>query len=126
VCDISISSPIRKPDFLVVCLLLHKLKRLISACRYTVGLAVANRCCTQMYFHVLLVGELSEEKFKSLPCLTSLWFCRSRTGFFGTIVEYGAERKISRHSILGATVSVGVPQGVSLKIKSVQHYNSGL
>ncbi|XP_064156550.1 dnaJ homolog subfamily C member 11-like [Anguilla rostrata] len=40
-----------------------------------------------------------------------------RSGFFGTVVEYGAETKISRHSILGATVSVGVPQGVSLKIK---------
>ncbi|KAJ8257817.1 hypothetical protein GJAV_G00190050 [Gymnothorax javanicus] len=40
-----------------------------------------------------------------------------KTGFFGTVVEYGAETKISRHSILGATVSVGVPQGVSLKIK---------
>ncbi|CAG03999.1 unnamed protein product [Tetraodon nigroviridis] len=40
-----------------------------------------------------------------------------KSGFFGTVVEYGAERKISRHSILGATVSVGVPQGVSLKIK---------
>ncbi|KAM8829352.1 dnaJ homolog subfamily C member 11a isoform X1 [Synchiropus splendidus] len=38
-------------------------------------------------------------------------------GFFGTVCEYGAERKISRHSVLGATVSVGVPQGVSLKIK---------
>lgn len=41
-------------------------------------------------------------------------------------MEYGAERKISRHSILGATVSVGVPQGVSLKIKSVQDCNSRL
>ncbi|XP_062822960.1 dnaJ homolog subfamily C member 11 [Anolis carolinensis] len=40
-----------------------------------------------------------------------------KAGFFGTIVEYGAERKISRHSVLGATVSIGVPQGVSLKIK---------
>ncbi|XP_072464837.1 dnaJ homolog subfamily C member 11 isoform X1 [Notamacropus eugenii] len=40
-----------------------------------------------------------------------------KAGFFGTVVEYGAERKISRHSILGATVSIGVPQGVSLKIK---------
>ncbi|XP_004455348.1 dnaJ homolog subfamily C member 11 isoform X1 [Dasypus novemcinctus] len=40
-----------------------------------------------------------------------------KAGFFGTVVEYGAERKISRHSILGATVSVGVPQGVSLKVK---------
>lgn len=40
-----------------------------------------------------------------------------RSGIFGTVVEYGAETKISRHSVLGATVSVGVPQGVSLKIK---------
>ncbi|XP_058994464.1 dnaJ homolog subfamily C member 11 isoform X1 [Mustela lutreola] len=40
-----------------------------------------------------------------------------KAGFFGTVVEYGAERKISRHSILGAAVSVGVPQGVSLKVK---------
>ncbi|XP_076132476.1 dnaJ homolog subfamily C member 11a [Alosa pseudoharengus] len=40
-----------------------------------------------------------------------------KSGFFGTVVEYGAETKISRHSVLGATVSVGVPQGVSLKIK---------
>uniref|UniRef100_A0A8D3BS10 DnaJ (Hsp40) homolog, subfamily C, member 11a n=1 Tax=Scophthalmus maximus TaxID=52904 RepID=A0A8D3BS10_SCOMX len=29
-----------------------------------------------------------------------------KSGFFGTVVEYGAERKISRHSVLGATVSV--------------------
>lgn len=40
-----------------------------------------------------------------------------RTGWFGTVVEYGAERKISRHSVLSATVSIGVPQGVTLKIK---------
>lgn len=72
------------------------------------------------------ITGFSKEELKSLPCLTSFWFCHSRAGFFGTIVEYGAERKISRHSILGATVSVGVPQGVSLKIKSVQYYNSRL
>ncbi|XP_074190252.1 dnaJ homolog subfamily C member 11 isoform X1 [Rhinolophus sinicus] len=40
-----------------------------------------------------------------------------KAGFFGTVVEYGAERKISNHSVLGATVSIGVPQGVSLKVK---------
>uniref|UniRef100_A0A671LQM9 DnaJ homolog subfamily C member 11 n=1 Tax=Sinocyclocheilus anshuiensis TaxID=1608454 RepID=A0A671LQM9_9TELE len=40
-----------------------------------------------------------------------------KTGFFGTVVEYGAERKISPHSVLAATVSIGVPQGVSLKIR---------
>lgn len=43
--------------------------------------------------------------------------CALRAGFFGTVVEYGAERKISRHSVLGAAVSIGVPQGVSLKVK---------
>uniref|UniRef100_A0A8C6DID7 DnaJ homolog subfamily C member 11 n=2 Tax=Pecora TaxID=35500 RepID=A0A8C6DID7_MOSMO len=43
-----------------------------------------------------------------------------KAGFFGTVVEYGAERKISRHSVLGAAVSVGVPQGVSLKIKELE------
>ncbi|XP_064350182.1 dnaJ homolog subfamily C member 11 isoform X1 [Camelus dromedarius] len=45
-----------------------------------------------------------------------------KAGFFGTVVEYGAERKISRHSVLGAAVSVGVPQGVSLKIKESVHF----
>ncbi|XP_061841662.1 dnaJ homolog subfamily C member 11 isoform X3 [Nerophis lumbriciformis] len=40
-----------------------------------------------------------------------------KTGWFGTVLEYGAERKISRHSVLSASVSVGVPQGVTLKIK---------
>uniref|UniRef100_A0A2K6N4J6 DnaJ homolog subfamily C member 11 n=1 Tax=Rhinopithecus bieti TaxID=61621 RepID=A0A2K6N4J6_RHIBE len=40
-----------------------------------------------------------------------------KAGFVGTVVEYGAERKISRHSVLGAAVSIGVPQGVSLKVK---------
>lgn len=38
-----------------------------------------------------------------------------RASFFGTVME--AERKISRHSVLGAAVSVGVPQAISLKIK---------
>ncbi|XP_008318440.1 dnaJ homolog subfamily C member 11 [Cynoglossus semilaevis] len=40
-----------------------------------------------------------------------------KTGWFGTVIEYGAERKISRHSVMSATVSVGVPQGVTLKLK---------
>ncbi|KAF7236191.1 hypothetical protein EYD10_17080, partial [Varanus komodoensis] len=52
-----------------------------------------------------------------LPSPDCAQFSAFRAGFFGTIVEYGAERKISRHSILGATVSVGIPQGVSLKVK---------
>uniref|UniRef100_A0A2K5JDG4 DnaJ homolog subfamily C member 11 n=1 Tax=Colobus angolensis palliatus TaxID=336983 RepID=A0A2K5JDG4_COLAP len=40
-----------------------------------------------------------------------------KAGFFGTVVEYGVERKISRHSVLGAADSIGVPQGVSLKVE---------
>uniref|UniRef100_A0A3Q2QDQ7 DnaJ heat shock protein family (Hsp40) member C11 n=1 Tax=Fundulus heteroclitus TaxID=8078 RepID=A0A3Q2QDQ7_FUNHE len=40
-----------------------------------------------------------------------------KTGWFGIVVEYGAERKISRHSVVSANVSIGVPQGVTLKIK---------
>lgn len=40
-----------------------------------------------------------------------------RAGTFGLIAEYGAEKKISRHSRLSATVSAGVPTGVTLKIK---------
>lgn len=55
---------------------------------------------------------LSRRELCQEPC-----FCPHRAGFFGTIVEYGAERKISRHSVLGAAVSIGVPQGVSLKVK---------
>lgn len=51
------------------------------------------------------------------PCCDDGAICALRAGFFGTVVEYGAERKISRHSVLGAAVSIGVPQGVSLKVK---------
>ncbi|XP_003702480.1 dnaJ homolog subfamily C member 11 isoform X1 [Megachile rotundata] len=40
-----------------------------------------------------------------------------KLGTFGLTVEYGAEKKISRHSKIFATVCAGVPTGVSLKIK---------
>lgn len=40
-----------------------------------------------------------------------------KAGTFGVFVEYGAEKKISRHSSLSAAVRVGVPTGVTLKIK---------
>lgn len=35
-------------------------------------------------------------------------------------VEYGAEKKVSEHSSLSATVRVGVPSGVMLKIKLIR------
>ncbi|XP_001625184.2 dnaJ homolog subfamily C member 11 isoform X2 [Nematostella vectensis] len=38
-------------------------------------------------------------------------------GIFGMIFEYGIEKKISQHSQLGASISIGVPTGVTLKIK---------
>ncbi|KAG8231870.1 hypothetical protein J437_LFUL011775 [Ladona fulva] len=41
-----------------------------------------------------------------------------RAGTFGAMVEYGVEKKVSKHSSLSAAVSVGVPNGVTLKVKS--------
>ncbi|XP_076652071.1 dnaJ homolog subfamily C member 11 isoform X2 [Halictus rubicundus] len=40
-----------------------------------------------------------------------------RAGTFGVLLEYGAEKKVSRHSRLSAAVRVGVPTGVALRIK---------
>lgn len=40
-----------------------------------------------------------------------------KVGTFGALVEYGAEKKISEHSNLSAAVQVGVPTGVTLKLK---------
>ena len=44
-------------------------------------------------------------------------FPHLRIGSFGAILEYGVERKITAHSVLGATMVVGVPVGVTLRIK---------
>lgn len=40
-----------------------------------------------------------------------------RIGTFGYIAEYGAEKKVTKYSSVFASVSVGVPTGVTLKIK---------
>lgn len=40
-----------------------------------------------------------------------------KVGTFGVIMEYGAEKNISKYSTILAAVSVGVPTGVILKIK---------
>ncbi|KAK9888854.1 hypothetical protein WA026_001075 [Henosepilachna vigintioctopunctata] len=40
-----------------------------------------------------------------------------KIGTFGGLVEYGAEKKVSKHSNLSFAVAVGVPTGVKLKIK---------
>ncbi|KAI0207079.1 DnaJ-like protein subfamily C member 11 [Lamellibrachia satsuma] len=40
-----------------------------------------------------------------------------RFGTFGVVLEYGCEKKVSQFSVLGATMTVGTPMGVSLKIR---------
>nr|XP_019548532.2 LOW QUALITY PROTEIN: dnaJ homolog subfamily C member 11 [Aedes albopictus] len=41
-------------------------------------------------------------------------------GTFGFLAEYGAEKKVSKYSSVVATVSVGVPTGVTLKVKIIR------
>lgn len=41
-------------------------------------------------------------------------------GTFGFLAEYGAEKKVSKYSSLVASVSLGVPTGVALKIKIIR------
>ena len=40
-----------------------------------------------------------------------------KLGTFGAILEYGVEKKVTKHSTLGATMVVGIPVGVTLRIK---------
>lgn len=40
-----------------------------------------------------------------------------RVGTFGAMLEYGCEKKITQFSHLGASVTVGVPVGVSVKFR---------
>nr|CAG4648550.1 EOG090X03AJ [Polyphemus pediculus] len=40
-----------------------------------------------------------------------------KAGTFGALVEYGLERKVSKHSSMAVSMSIGVPTGVLLKIK---------
>lgn len=40
-----------------------------------------------------------------------------KIGTFGGMIEYGAEKKVSKHSNLSASVVVGMPAGVKLKIR---------
>ncbi|KAL7648908.1 UNVERIFIED_CONTAM: hypothetical protein RMT77_000842 [Armadillidium vulgare] len=54
---------------------------------------------------------------RKLPERETKFKITGKAGTFGAILEYGAERKVSRHSSLGATMSIGVPTGVILKIR---------
>ena len=40
-----------------------------------------------------------------------------RLGTFGAMIEYGIERRITPNSNLGATMIIGVPFGVTLRVK---------
>ncbi|KAG7166506.1 dnaJ homolog subfamily C member 11-like [Homarus americanus] len=40
-----------------------------------------------------------------------------KAGTFGAILEYGAEKKVSQNSSLAASIALGVPTGVQLKVK---------
>lgn len=44
-----------------------------------------------------------------------------RVGTFGYMAEYGAEKKVSKYSSVVASVSVGQPTGVIMKLKLVLH-----
>ena len=51
---------------------------------------------------------------KFVKCIFLNFF---RLGTFGAMVEYGVERRVSANSTLGATMVVGIPVGVTLKVK---------
>lgn len=44
----------------------------------------------------------------------------AKVGTFGFMAEYGAEKKISKYSSVVASVSVGSPTGVMLKLKIIR------
>ncbi len=46
-----------------------------------------------------------------------MYFLSNRVGLFGSIFEYGCDKKISRHSRVAAKVSIGIPSGVTLRLK---------
>lgn len=44
----------------------------------------------------------------------------AKLGTFGFLTEYGAEKKVSKYSSLHASVMIGVPSGVTLKVKYIR------
>ncbi|XP_076801380.1 dnaJ homolog subfamily C member 11-like [Clavelina lepadiformis] len=40
-----------------------------------------------------------------------------KAGTFGCMVEYGAEHRVSKHSVVAAHVNIGVPLGVNVKLR---------
>lgn len=48
----------------------------------------------------------------------------AKLGTFGYMVEYGAEKKVSKYSTVTASVSIGSPTGVILKLKLIRSSQS--
>ncbi|EDW09508.1 dnaJ homolog subfamily C member 11 [Drosophila mojavensis] len=69
-----------------------------------------------MYFGVSYTRKMLENEMK-LKLAT-------KVGTFGFLGEYGVEKKISKYSSLIATVSIGVPSGVILKLKIIRSNQS--
>lgn len=44
----------------------------------------------------------------------------SRVGTFGGLIEYGLERKVTKHSAISAFMVLGVPTGVTLRVRLVR------
>ncbi|XP_017866175.1 PREDICTED: dnaJ homolog subfamily C member 11 [Drosophila arizonae] len=69
-----------------------------------------------MYFGVSYTRKMLENEMK-LKLAT-------KVGTFGFLGEYGVEKKVSKYSSLIATVSIGVPSGVILKLKIIRSNQS--
>ncbi|XP_033641922.1 dnaJ homolog subfamily C member 11-like [Asterias rubens] len=54
---------------------------------------------------------------KKFPEQEGKFTVAAKVGLFGSIFEYGCDKKISRHSRVAAKVSIGVPSGVTLRLK---------
>ena len=77
--------------------------------------------CTHCHSLKCLSGD-SNQSSLSLKIALQTDFCffvlpSNRVGLFGSIFEYGCDKKISRHSRVAAKVSIGVPSGVTLRLK---------
>ncbi|XP_064543623.1 dnaJ homolog subfamily C member 11 [Drosophila montana] len=69
-----------------------------------------------VYFGVSYTRKMLENELK-LKLAT-------KVGTFGFVGEYGVEKKVSKYSSVIATVSVGVPSGVILKLKIIRSNQS--
>ena len=55
--------------------------------------------------------------FLFLALVLCCFYYICRVGTFGVVAEYGCEKQVTKFSTLGATVSIGIPIGVILKLK---------